>query len=126
MTPDELMEPRYILENLWPGCQWGVGTIFPANFENFKIYPYLFRRLEWWEERAEKDMPAFVKYSYKYLSFYHLDDSHKLTAFKVKDYEDNPRNISVFDSDNNMLHHGIENYIPASEEEYTQYINRTD
>lgn len=35
MTVKELLEERYILENLWPGCQWPIGTIFPSSFADF-------------------------------------------------------------------------------------------
>lgn len=63
MTPEILMEERWILENLWPQCQWPVGSIFPGNFERFKDFPYLFRKLEWHEERKLKEMPKYVKWN---------------------------------------------------------------
>jgi hypothetical protein len=61
MPPEQLLKERYILEKLWPGCQWGIGTIFPANFANFKDYPYLFRLLKWYEERKESELPIYVR-----------------------------------------------------------------
>jgi hypothetical protein len=61
MTVKELLEERYILENLWPGCQWPVNTIFTANFADFSKYPYLVRKLAWHQERKEADLPLYVK-----------------------------------------------------------------
>lgn len=30
---------------------------------NPELYPKIFRELEWWEEREEKDMPEYIKYN---------------------------------------------------------------
>lgn len=106
MTPEELMEERYILKKLWPGCYFEVGTVFPVNSFDFPSYPHLFTKLEWWEERNDKDLPAFVK--------------GKVTEriVKVKEY--------------NTLCGWIEfaggfgaatNYLPATEEEYLAQQN---
>lgn len=103
MTPEELMEDRFILENLWPGCHWGVGTIFPANFENFTIYPYLFRKLDWWEERRAKDLPKYVK----------CIVGNPQEIRKIKGY-DLPSRYAVFRSGIGLL----ANYVPATKEEY--------
>lgn len=84
MTPEELLKPRYIMVAIYPDCdrdrlyagkviefshfdkennQWynenDGGKIYDAFYE---LYPHLFKKLEWWEEREEKDMPEYVKY----------------------------------------------------------------
>jgi hypothetical protein len=100
MTPEQLMEERYILENLWPGCQWSVGAVFPANFGKFSDFPYLFRKLQWWEERNKKDMPKFVKSPFGEI-------------MSVKGYDLFNKHIK-FRSGTGLL----ENYIPSTEEEY--------
>jgi hypothetical protein len=71
----ELLKPRYKVIADFPKCMYISGELLPRdsnwNFELFaehyvdeaylKKYPHLFRKLEWWEEREEKDMPEYVK-----------------------------------------------------------------
>lgn len=125
MTREQLMEGRYILENLWPGCQWGVGSVFPANFENFSIYPYLFRMLEWWEERNRKEMPAYVKRRPDYQSWYVGDPE----VLKIKEHfktSDGPRGLhnqsfDFFTSENGKASsYAYSGFLPATKEEYKQ------
>jgi hypothetical protein len=75
---EELMRPRVIVENLWPGCQFEVGDILIKDGEYYWVigdigwyskvhkseiepFPYLMRPLEWWEERTPEEMPEYVK-----------------------------------------------------------------
>lgn len=67
MTTEELLQPRYKVIADYPGNVAYVGEIYEDdicirwNEQKFKKYPHLFRKLEWWEERDEKDMPEYVK-----------------------------------------------------------------
>jgi hypothetical protein len=103
MSPKELMEERYILENKYPGCNWSVGDIFPANFYDFKPFPYLFRKLEWWEERKAKELPTYVK----------CNIGRTKEIRRVKKYDFFNRHVE-FRSGIGLL----ENYLPSTKEEY--------
>ena len=78
MTAKELMMPRYELMVDYPGSTYPVGTIFTSmpngfvyymlndekhytNGLNLEKYPYLFRKMNWWEKRSVKDMPKRLK-----------------------------------------------------------------
>lgn len=87
-TVEELLKPRYKVIVPWPGMEvepFALGQIVtlqkhPSDEEEgfihiplkhipgsymreqfFLNYPHLFRKLEWWEERAPEDMPKYVK-----------------------------------------------------------------
>lgn len=79
MTVEELMKPRYRVLTDWPRSEFEVGEILtmiqtkshehlwngnPAKYITVKEcdqYPHLFKKMNWWEEREEKDMPEYVK-----------------------------------------------------------------
>jgi len=76
-TVDELLKPRYVLENEYPECPFNNGDILTQRGqsnafgiednpygilqEDLDKFPYLFRKLEWWQERSESEMPEYVK-----------------------------------------------------------------
>lgn len=96
MTKEELMKPRVIVENLYHDCPFSANQILyldenkiagPMYVDDIASkspdyilkkeadkYPYLFRELSWWEERAESDMPEYVK----------TDDGE---VYKIKDWD---------------------------------------
>ncbi len=73
MTTDELLKPRYKCIAGWPHMELeniSVGDVLylknAGNSEDvwnsmLSIFPHLFRKLEWWEERLPEDMPQYVK-----------------------------------------------------------------
>ena len=74
MTPEQLLQPRYLVIADYPNSIYKVGKLLiedrdflfyeGMNHKNFiKPYdfPHIFRRLEWWECRDIKDMPEYVK-----------------------------------------------------------------
>jgi len=63
---DDLMKPRYKVIADYPDNEFSVGEILPdevvSNEEDEILkYPHLFKKLEWWEERRESEMPEYVK-----------------------------------------------------------------
>ncbi len=81
MTNEQLMQPRVLLTGPYPEMErhnLKVGDIIPVSDTGMiadktqdgkavfpidhAIFPNLFRRLEWWEFRDEKDMPEYVRY----------------------------------------------------------------
>ena len=127
MTPEQLLQPRYLViadypvadlnigdiyqfENIHPfsgySLQFGKAIIAPKYFDKF---PHLFRRLEWWEHRNPKDMPEYVKTIngksvYKFYGFGSLGNSYA----KVKD-------------DEYRSNYLLSALLPATKEEYDNY-----
>jgi hypothetical protein len=87
MDIQELLKPRYRVIADWPGNKYfAVGEILSTHpiyelyaadklkhlrkcdnsagvdISNLEKHPHLFRKLEWWEERDEKDMPEYLKF----------------------------------------------------------------
>lgn len=130
MTNEQLMQPRYLVIADYPDCFANVGVVLNLKYNSgqsqyeydhtehggtytsseswFDEYPHLFRRLEWWEFRDEKDMPEYVKtvggeIVFKFHGFGRLQNEY---AVVNKDpYRSFPLNI----------------LIPATKNEYQNY-----
>ncbi len=81
MTKEELLKPRYKVIADYPNSRYQVGRVVDFIFKHggwrheyvthegldydyvstFEEYPHIFKKLEWWEERDEKDIPDYVK-----------------------------------------------------------------
>lgn len=72
MTKEELLKPRYKVVADYPEPKYyrhiRVGEIISnlnISDENYlKSFPNLFKKLEWWEERDEKDLPKYFRNDY--------------------------------------------------------------
>jgi len=71
MKAEELLKPRYKVIAGYPNTTHNIGDILDDGGRT-KIatkhwvifmdqYPHLFRKLEWWEHREEKDMPKLIR-----------------------------------------------------------------
>jgi hypothetical protein len=128
MTTEELLKPRIKVMVDFP--QWsafkhkkddilelkgihfvGAGTAKSINENEVDLYPAIFRKLNWWEERKVEDMPEYVKD--KWGKFYKV-----LIHFRGLDKEQAKCYNSRFDT---MVFY--ENCIPSTLEEYNQYNN---
>ena len=119
MTPEELLKPRWKVIASYPGCNWHVGAILDRDWgwdgndeegfaEHVSDYPHLFRRLEWFEERKEEELPKFVKTP--------GDDILELVV-AGEWYLLNGRTIS---------HKGLSQCVPATETEYNEYLKQKE
>lgn len=73
MKVEELLKPRYKVIADYPNSEFPVGIIAYKYYAEWVFlngivstihlpaYPNIFKKLEWWEEREEKDMPEYVK-----------------------------------------------------------------
>lgn len=79
MTAKELLNPRFEVVAEYPGSFLKKGTVLLATItdhfdymvgergphickiEAIENYPHLFRKMDWWERRAELEMPKKVK-----------------------------------------------------------------
>lgn len=78
MTQEQLMKPRWKVIAAFPDNRnYEVGSILDRDWCRYvndedesegvvwriSDFPHLFKKLEWWEEREEKDMPEYVKWN---------------------------------------------------------------
>lgn len=65
----ELLKPRYKVIADYPGSPFKVNDVLNERngedkFYNWihmmESYPHLFRKISWWEDREEKDMPEYL------------------------------------------------------------------
>ncbi len=120
---EDLLVKRVIVENLWPGCLLEVGDILLAdeygNYDHDGVgykksqvepFPYLMRPLAWWENREVKDMPLYVRHI-------NGDVIHELII-----ESENHKGVPLI----RVLNGGlwpIDLFIPATLQEYNEYIN---
>jgi len=93
-TVEDLLRPRFKVIAMYPYCPYEIGDlvefsdletsfhctttkewdVFTETFEDsvnyFSIdvlgmWPHLFKKLEWWEERKDEELPRFVSYPNK-------------------------------------------------------------
>lgn len=138
MTPLQLLQPRYKVIGPYPFSKFKVGQILLLNeydgrehlsqqeyflihedgicyHESFlRDYPHLFRPLQWYEERKVEDMPEYVKWEYD------TDDVGKIEKVTRWRLLHNDLMADVPSVLNSVL---AECFLPATEEEYNNYIN---
>ena len=117
-----LLKPRYEVIADYPNSVLKVGSIVEikgdAPFDVIQYYgcsryPHLFRKLQWWEKRKPEEMPEYLK------------DEHG-EIWRVREYT---KSNVVFlfknfvDRDFPYGDHDLYYLLPATESEYTLYIN---
>lgn len=126
MTPDELLKPRYEVIADYPKNPWRIGDIlYPfdkklsiaAGLPEIERYPHLFKPLQWWERREEKDMPQYVKHTLNGRTTYHKIERWDMEIM-----------VGYLDSGNRHVCSILSwkpeyTYQPATESEYDNYIN---
>ena len=117
MTPEELLKPRYLVISDYPNSEFEVGKVYEFNSaiakNVFGRYPAIFRKLEWWEMRDEKDMPEYVK-----------PIKAEQYIFKVSKYLHSITQLVGVNGKIKTEHTKV--FLPAAEQEYQQYINKED
>lgn len=121
MSIEELLKPRYKIINPFPGDHgFEINSIieyreYTVHDEDFTpdMYPNLFRKLEWYEERKIEDMPEYVKCYFG--------------ICKVKKhFQSRFDRLIIIDQqgyDRELYYNNLQMY-PSDETEYTQYINQ--
>lgn len=129
MTTEELLKPRYKVIASYPNNEVLVGTKFYKESESFFFpgtdvdkYPHLFRKLSWWEEREEKDMPQYVKMESPF-------DNLKVGIYEVEKWVQEP-NADIwfklsFDEVGFSMD-AVKDCFPATPEEYQAYKSQNN
>lgn len=126
MTVEQLMQPRYkVIADYPSNTEHTIGETLYADKDGIfwcysetgrwrihpEQYPHIFRKLEWWEERDEKDMPGYVKDEYGVYkvmnNWYDLDSDGCCSAHTFRDNKFYAKHV-----------------LPATEQEYNDYINQ--
>ena len=124
MSVEDLLKPRYLVIANYPNSYYKVGSILKEKKDHepsyefiaksmAQKYPEIFRKLEWWEMRDEKDMPQYIKWMC----------NEEIQIVKVdKYYHKFDMIIAVVENDEFVI--GDANHdLPATEQEYLNYIN---
>lgn len=128
MTIEELLNPRYKVIAPYPNSKYRMGEIINYTDQSGSVtsdtfcqfydkYPHLFKKLFWYEEGDEKDMPEFVKFL----------GSDIIWKIKKWDYrwfntpipekkEENGESFSI------SHHFHKQKMLPATREEYEKYL----
>ena len=122
MTIEELTSARYKVIADYPRSLYKVGHIIHVseNLEGFVFltkdilkYPHIFKKMEWWEDRDEKNMPKYLKYINSDIIFkpYHINLEFGLYYETKQDYiNDNKDALDIT--------------IPATKKEYDKFIKQ--
>ena len=143
MTVEELLKPRYKVIAQYPNTPYEIsdlvnisddGNLFHAittwvgpdgqlieqqkyyhSIETLQKYPHLFKQLEWWEDRKLEEMPEYVK---RVNGQEGVSGVIPFSMFR-KEYE--PYEDAELEWTCGSYH--ISLFVPATEAEYTNYIN---
>lgn len=129
LTPEELLIPRYKVIADFPLNSHPMGEIivdppddyyyagYPMN-KSFPLssMPHIFKKLEWWEDREEKDMPQYVKTT--------VGIKNALTVAKAK-FDHNDSSLYFMYLDDEAIPYNPSVWVPATEDEYNEYKKAT-
>lgn len=139
MTPEELLKPRYKVIADYPDNKLTIGDILMQYVENDTVwrhrwsdghwaditvhnpsyYPHLFKKLEWWEERKPEEMPEYVKAKDS------SGEVSKVIEHFSKPYASKPNHpVCKVEYLINGAREFYYELLPATKEEYDNYINR--
>lgn len=119
MSTEELLNIRFKLIAGYPGCEIPVGSIIDmrssyvgsVGIDTLNNYPHLFQKLEWWQERAESDLPEYIQY---------VRDGKKLACYKIHGW--NIENAyAICERGEDYPLYLQKHTVPATLEEYNQY-----
>lgn len=118
MTTKELMTPRYKAIADYPRGAHQKGDVFICidwlheDLEFYDQYPHLFRKLEWWEERAVDDMPEYIK-----------NISSGRIEKVIDKTNDDPEVITVIGHDGSKKYRSLRHVLPSTEGEFINNLN---
>jgi hypothetical protein len=122
MAPTELLKPRYEVIADYPGSPFEIGEVLQTNIYcagqdmtgsgvlsspvyKPEKYPAIFRPLDWWEHRKPEEWPQYVKWR----------DLVGKAGGTEKEFE-----MHLPNGNSTVMH--IDNYTPATETEYNEYL----
>lgn len=143
MNNKDLLTPRYKIIADYPNNTVRIGDIchivndfgqfsfgYPLHQKTLDSYHYLFKKLEWWEERKIEEMPKYLKITERVDSHDNpLPDVYvKVTKhFSEENGEWRDDSYNIFCAKDYMTNDMVSSYnysdwLPSTEEEYLNYI----
>jgi hypothetical protein len=132
LSTEELMHPRYKVIADYPGNIHPIGHIHGHDINGtqnvMKLdewlafhdkYPHLFKKLEWWEDREEKDMPQYVKL----VMSNRIQFVHKVEKWNGFNSNGQPL-YRTYNRVNCLMTYCLLGLDPATEQEYTEYLTQ--
>lgn len=123
MTPETLMQPRYKVIAEYPSMDYPLGYIYSDEKHKgaillykdtlFEKYPHLFKKLEWYEDRAIEDMPGYVK----------AETKEGLRVCRLRKFDPNESSQWCFYLDKEAIPYSCNHWFPATLEDYNNFIN---
>jgi hypothetical protein len=125
----DLLKPRIKVISPYPEMERhyiNVGDILTDNGKNecvrdqngnprftfeWEAFPHIFQKLEWWRDRKESEMPNYLKLR------------GQNWVFKPIEYL-LPYDVLCPDEKSVTFKHQLQNFLPATEEEYNSYISK--
>jgi len=107
---DTEIEVSEILTNL-KRCK--INNLSGLKVVNLEMYPHLFQKLNWWEERKREELPTYIKSETQVVK-----PDWELLKWKGREYWRANTNEKLFGS-----HYKLENFIPATKEEYERSLS---
>ena len=116
-NPDEILIPNRMdgkVDNQWVNQDPNDKRYIHAQLENF---PHLFKPLQWWEDREEKDMPEYVKWRYMPEC-----DAKTMDGYIAKVFGWSQAGYGVI-TDDGKTTTATKYWTPATHTDYTNYQN---
>jgi len=133
MKPEELLRPRFEVIADYPHSEYEVGEVLDRNWswdgddvngfnKSISQYPHLFKELEWWEKREEKDMPEYLKQE-EFVDAYSGSLVPKIVIkvrahFRSASGDWRNDSIEIFHAEGNRGSGTYRGWLPATREEY--------
>jgi hypothetical protein len=147
LTKEQLLQKRFKFISPYPGGHWEIGEVFEPCGKNcyatcgmymiimhgsiLEAYPHIFQPLPWWSDRNIEDMPEYLKQHGM------IDSRGNAIPDKVVKVSKHWANTATHPHGNYKVFSSSEtphtqlysqmyfDWDPATEEEYTAYINKT-
>lgn len=146
MTPEQLLELRYKVIAEYPETELPIGVILTFDIEsvylrkdgklfstkifpfamgssyyyrcvlNIGNYPHLFQKLEWWQDRDEKDLPEYIRLNQKMVVKVDTHFANYITLYGK------PSFLAIMD-EKTKYEYPYDIVKPATKEEYDNYIS---
>ena len=124
----ELEKPRFKVIADYPRSIFKIDEIIDNGYEfifgdadglKYSDFPHLFKKLNWWENRTEKEMPEYLKYRLN------LDNEnwiyHKIVKWNME-ILNGILDIRKREGCDLRIWSSEHGYFPATKEEYDSYI----
>jgi len=102
-----------ISELLTNSKRCGINKLSGLHFSDLEKYPHLFKKLNWWDERKQDELPTYLKSETQVVK-----PEWELIEWQGRQYWRANTNEKLFGS-----HYKLESFTPSTKEEYEQSLS---